>query len=203
MALLLCSGSPGCRGCTKDLREGDALLADATVAPSLEPVDRPPPEAFLTDALWNRAMQSEDDMDLASLADREGASGLLEAIEVGGKVGHTALAALPLADDAPVAYRRLAQLALLTEGTARWRVLQTIHDVAARPPRLREPVDEGGADVCAQALLRIARDPHAPGNHRAVAISSLRLPTFAHHVDAAQVPSDLDAPASSVSSAGP
>ncbi len=179
------------------------MLADAAVAPSLEPVDRPPPEAFLKDALWSRAMQSEDDIDLASLADREGASGLLEAIEVGGKVGHTALAALPLTDDAPVAYRRLAQLALLTDGTARWRVLQTIHDVAARPPRLRESVDEGGADVCAQALLRIARDPRAPASHRAVAISSLRLTALARHVDAAQVPSDLDAPASSVSSAGP
>ena len=147
-------------------------------------------------------MHSEDDIDLASLADREGASGLLEAIEVGGKVGHTALAALPLADDAPVAYRRLAQLALLTNGTAQGRVIRTIHDVAARPPRLGEPVDEGGAAVCAEALLRIARDPRAPANHRAIAISSLRLPAFAHHVDAAQVPSDLDTPASSVHSAG-
>jgi hypothetical protein len=178
------------------------LLADAAIAPSLEPADRPPPEAFLNDALWNRAMQSEDEIDLASLADREGASGLLEALEVGGKVGQTALAALPMADDAPVAYRRLAQLALLTEGSARLRVLQTIHDVAARPPRLREPIDEGGADACAQALLRTARDLSAPANHRAVAISSLRLPAFARHVDAAQVPSDLDAPANSLNSAG-
>ncbi len=179
------------------------MLADAAVTPSLGPEDRPPPKAFLEDALWNRAMQSEDEIDLASLADREGASGLLEAVEVGGKVGHTALAALPMAHDAPVAFRRLSQLALLTEGPPRLHVLHTIHDVAARPSRLGEPVDEGGSDACAHALLRIARDPHAPSIHRAVAISSLRLPAFARLVDAAQIPSDLDAPANSVNSVGP
>ena len=139
-------------------------------------------------------MTSGDDIDLASLADREGASGLLDAIEQGGKVGLAALAALPMATDAPVAFRRLAQLTLLTQGDARLHVMKTIQGIAQQPVRHGEPLDQGGLRECAQALIRIARDTSAPAQHRVLAIGTVRLRAFAAHVDVAQVPTDFDAP---------
>src|SRR5690242_15940198 len=48
------------------------------------------------DELWRRALDG-DPVDLARLADREGAGGLLEGLEEGGPIGLTALAALPSA----------------------------------------------------------------------------------------------------------
>ena len=207
-------GCEGCyRGCDQSRRNDEALVADAAPAPLFEATDRPPPDAYLNDALWRRAIENKnasktenknainnedkdedkDEIDLASLADREGASGLLEAVEIGGSVGLTALAALPWADDAHIAFHRLAQLVLMTKGDAQLSVLRSIHGIAAKPLRYGEPIDEGGASRCAQVLLRIARDVRVQATHRAVAISALRLPVFVAYVDAAMIPTDLDA----------
>ncbi|HPY19531.1 MAG TPA: hypothetical protein PLM08_17720, partial [Polyangiaceae bacterium] len=155
------------------------------------------------DALWNQAMQSEDDIDLASLADREGASGLLDALEVGGKVGQTALAALPMADDAPVAFRRLSQLVLLTQGSAQQRVMQTIFSIAETPIHRGEPIDDGGAELCAMALTRLVQDSKTPAPLRSLAISTLRLPAFVVFVDASTNPMTPGAPPGSASVDGP
>ena len=181
----------GCRDEKPSPQPSDILLVGAAPVPDLDST-LPTPDAFARDALWSRAIESDDVIDLASLADREGAAGLLDAVESGGRVGLTALAALPMADDAPVAYRRLAQLALLTDGRARLRVLEAIHGIAAVSTRYGEPVDEGGREACAAALLRIARDLGNPASHRSVAISSLRQPALGSMVDASLVPTDLD-----------
>jgi hypothetical protein len=190
--LALALGQVGCRGCS-DTPEPAALLADAAPAPPLAKTDIRPPQEFAGDSLWQRAMGEEgDEIDLAALADRESATGLLEALEHGGKLGRTALVALPFAADAPVAYRRLAQLSLLTKGPTQLDILRSIYDIAERPPRLGEPIDEGGREDCAQALLRIATDESAPSSNRALAVSALRLPPFAGLVQPTQVPSTFD-----------
>jgi hypothetical protein len=175
------------------------MLADAAPPPALASTDRPPPIRFQQDALWQKAMEDGDDIDLATLADREGASGLLDAFEVGGQVGRTALTAMPYASDAPVVYHRLAQVVLLTKDDTQRGIVQTVHDIALRPRRLREPVDEDGRAACAEALLRIAREDGAPRTTRALAVSTLRLPAFAGLVRQEQIPTGFDAPAASSS----
>lgn len=176
------------------------MLIDAAPAPALTATDQPPPSHFQQDALWEKAIEDGDDIDLATLADREGASGLLDALEVGGQVGRTALMAMPFASDAPVAYRRLSQVVLLTrDETPQREIVQVIHDIALRPRHLREPVDEDGRTACAEALLRIARDDGRPRETRSLAVSTLRLPAFADLVKEQQVPAGFDAPAASPS----
>ena len=146
-------------------------------------------------------MTSNDDLDLAALADREGASALLDAVDVGGKVGLTALAALPMTDDAPVAYRRLAQLLLLTKGEDRLHVMRAVYNIAMQPRIHGESIDEGGANECAQVLLRIAQDANAVTAHRALAVSTLRLPAFAFRVVPTQIPTALDVPSGAATAA--
>ena len=143
-----------------------------------------------------------DDIDLAALADREGASGLLEAFETGGAVGQAALAAMPFAADAPVAYRRLGEVALLTSGETQQTIVRTVHAITLRPRQIREPIDEGGTEACARALLHVARSEEAPDDTRALAVSTLRLPPFSNLVDLQQVPTTFDPPPAA-SSGGP
>lgn len=169
------------------------MIADAAPAPALK-AERPVPARFTQDVLWARAMNEGDDIDLAALADREGATGLLEAFEQGGQVARTALAALPFAPDAPVAYRRLGEVALLTKGETQRAIIRAAHDVAVRPRRFGEPVDEGGTELCAKALLHIANDEGAPRDNRALAVSALRLFPFSSVVGPEQVPTTFDPP---------
>jgi len=202
IVLLVCSTWIGCRSVQDPTHSTESLLVDAARAPSFETSNAQATEAYLNDALWSRASTSEDDIDLASLADREGASGLLEAIEIGGKVGLTALAALPMADDAPVAYRRLAQLALLTSGDARTHVLRAIQGVAAQSRLRGEPIDEGGAGECVDVLLRLAGDRRVQTQHRVMAVMALRMPGFAGRVEVGRIPTEFDV-VETVDSAGP
>ncbi len=173
----------GCKGCN-DGAEGSippvnaGLGADVAPAPDLAASQAPVPPEIRQDALWARAINTSDDIDLASLADREGASGLLDAFEHGGRVGATALAAMPFAPDAPVAYRRLAEVMLMTTGNPQYDVIRAVHDIALRPATRGEPMDEGGREACATALSRVARNSNAPKHHRALALSTLRLPAF-------------------------
>ncbi|PIE06242.1 MAG: hypothetical protein CSA75_00545 [Sorangium cellulosum] len=172
---------------------------DASPAPDLAVSGKPPPPAFVDDSLWRRAMTEKDDIDLASLADREGASGLLNAVEQGGDVGRTALKALPYAHDAPVALGRLAELSLLTREASQLMVIQTILEIALTRPAFGEPVDEGGRQACTMALLHIARDEKSADRSRALAISALRLPAFVEVLGTHELPTKFDSPAPSSS----
>src|SRR5690606_14601368 len=73
-------------------RKSDAALAGLTPPPVLDHSVKTDSERA-QDELFILASQ-RDPFDLARLADREGASGLLDALEEGGVVGLTALAAL-------------------------------------------------------------------------------------------------------------
>src|SRR5688572_5207527 len=84
VVLLLSSGvAVSCRG--------RQVATDAAPPPSL--FAQPATESERTkDELWRRALE-RDPIDLARLADREGAGGLLEGLEEGGPIGLAALAA--------------------------------------------------------------------------------------------------------------
>ena len=143
------------------------------------------------DELWRRALDG-DPIDLARLADREGAGGLLEGLEEGGPIGLAALAALPWTDDGDTAYQRLGEIVRQIDPTTTGPVIGAVIGMAARPRRQREPLDPQGLRSCADALLALAERKSLAKNIRAPAISALRLLAERGAVSAASIPTDLD-----------
>jgi len=167
------------------------VIPDAAPAPSL--FAKPVKESERSkDELWRRAAD-EDPMDLARLADREGAGGLLDGLEEGGPLGLVALKALPFADDAEAAYQRLGEIVGQMDPGESPPVVAAVQAIALRPRRQVEPVDPPGARSCALALLVIAEKKSLPNNVRAQAITALRLLAERGAVDAGAIPADLDA----------
>ncbi len=141
--------------------------------------------------LWRRALEG-DPVDLARLADREGAGGLLDGLEEGGPIGLAALAALPWADDADFAYQRLGEIVRQLDPAATAPVVQAIVAMAARPRRQAEPLDPPGLRSCGEALMTLAERKSLPKDVRSPAISALRLLVERGAVNAAAIPTDLD-----------
>jgi hypothetical protein len=144
------------------------------------------------DELWLRA-SATDPLELARLADREGARGLLEGLEEGGPLSLVALAALPLADDAEAAYQRLGEVVGQIEPDQSGPIVAAIAGIARRPRRQTEPVDPAGARSCANALLEHAKKKVLARGIRAPAISALRLLAERGAIDPGAIPDDLDA----------
>ncbi|MET0595562.1 MAG: thiamine biosynthesis protein [Polyangiaceae bacterium] len=143
------------------------------------------------DDLWRRALDG-DPIDLARLADREGAGGLLEGLEEGGPISLAALLALPFAVDADLAYQRLGEIVRQLDPRAVGPVVQAIADMASRPRRQSEPLDPPGLRSCGEALLVLAEQKSLAKTVRAPAISALRLLAERGAVNAAAIPTDLD-----------
>jgi len=180
-----------CDACNRAPRP--ALVADAAPPPpAIANRDAPVPDRYAKDPLWQRVLSDDDDIDRAALADREGASGLLDAFEAGGPVARAALLTLPFADDARVAYGRLGEVALLTTDDARRDVVAAIFAIAANEPPCNEPQDPDGRKTCAQALLLVANNERVEQDVRATAVSALRLPAFRGMCDPAAIPSAFD-----------
>lgn len=191
MALL--SIVPGCDGCSKSSRP--ALVADAAAPPpAIAKHDAPVPPAYQRDPLWQQVLTDDDDIDRVALASREGASGLLDGFEQGGPVARAALRALPFAADAQIAYQRLGEVALLTQGQSRREVVTAINAIALGEAPSNEPLDPEGRRTCAQALLAIANDDAADRDVRALAVSTLRMPSFSAYASPGAISSALDPP---------
>lgn len=126
------------------------------------------------DARWIRATGG-DPIDLAALADAEGAAGLLDGIEDGGPIARTAVRALPYADDAPIALGRLGELARRGGARVVDHVLAAVVDIAARYPPQRDPLDPSGALRCANALTDISEDSQSSARSRSLARSALQM----------------------------
>lgn len=171
-------------------RKTNAALADAPPPPVLDHSVRSGSERA-NDDLWQRASQG-DPLDLARLADRQGASGLLEGLQEGGVVGLTALLALPHADDADVAYRRLGEIIRQLGPDKAAPVIEAALGMMRRPRRQAEILDAPGMKYCAEALLEVANQKRAPTEARANAISALRALAHDGLFDPAAIPSDLD-----------
>jgi hypothetical protein len=184
LALMLWSEvATGCRG--------SQVATDAAPPPSL--FAQPEKESErVQDDLWRRALE-RDPIDLARLADREGAGGLLEGLEEGGPIALVALAALPFADDADFAFQRLGEIARQVDPGSTGPVLEAILDMAARPRRQTEPLDPPGLRACAEALMTLAQQKSLTKTVRARAISALRLLAERGAVATAAIPTDLDA----------
>jgi hypothetical protein len=122
-----------------------------------------------------------------------GATELLLALDDGGQVAETALAALPFADDADIALGKLGSRALLAGPSDLPQLLEAILVIAGKPARPREPLDPEGARACAEAMIAIASRKSLPREARAVAVSAARaLAERGFVVDRSRIPSDLD-----------
>lgn len=173
-----------CHGSSKDVLE-------AAPPPSLNSKTEKESERA-KDELWHRAGEG-DPLDLARLADREGAGGLLEGLEEGGAVGRTALEALPFAEDADAALQRLGEIVRQIDPGESGPIVRSITGIALRPRRQTEPTDPAGLRSCAAALLDLAQKTSLAKTVRAPAISALRLLSERNGVDAGMIPTDLDA----------
>lgn len=200
-------------GCSRGQPPPDAhaqpLVASASVEPSVGPT--PPsgsvvapsstsspsptasPTARAADERWQRA-GGEDLADKQALADALGAAGLVDALGDGGGITTTALACLPLADDADAALGALAKRLLEATNESREPYLSALLGIAGRPARAREVVDPDGAAQAGDAVLSIAKNDALPRDHRALAISAARAFAEKKIVDPSKIPSDLDPP---------
>lgn len=179
----LLASAPGCRRhdaaeqVTAPARQGAGRMEP--VALDLSPGEAAAPTRFRNDALWQRARGSAE-IDLMRLANREGAMGLLEGLNVGRSVGLTALAALPHADDAELALDRLCELlARESESTSEkpvsLPVLRSVHGIVARPPRQREALARNGYAGCVPVVTRLARLPKLDAERHDLASSTAGL----------------------------
>jgi hypothetical protein len=167
------------------------VVGDAAPPPSLSA--KPTKESERAkDELWQRAA-SQDPMDLARLADKEGAGGLLDGLEEGGPMGLVALGALPFADDAELAYQRLGEIVRQIDPVESSPVVAAITAIALRPRRQAELLDPPGLRSCALALLDVAQKKSLTAGVRAKAITALRLLSERGAVEPNLIPTDLDA----------
>lgn len=187
-AVLALAGAPllAAGGCHR----GGESIADAAPPPSLG-AEVPDASERVLDELWRRAGEG-DALDLARLADREGAAGLLEGFEEGGVLARTALAALPFADDGEVAYGRLAEVVRQLARADAVAPLVAIGGIAARPREQREPLDPVGRRAAGDAVLAVAKDVDAPREARVAAVSAARALAEHGAVDKAAIPTDVD-----------
>ncbi len=138
---------------------------------------------FSEDPLWKRAAGGQE-LDLFRLAQKEGAYGLLEGVDAGRDVALTALAALPHAPDAELALGRLCDLLKQLPSPPNHALLESIRDVAARPPTQREVVDSTGYARCLVVTRALdERTDLDPAQHDLVS-SAVQL--LVEHRDAAR-----------------
>jgi hypothetical protein len=146
-------------GCQCQRRERDTSIAAPSARPARPKIVAPDlsGEAFRSDTRfardprWVRAAQGAP-IDLELLAKSEGASGLMEAAELGGKAARIALAALPYAPDAQVGVGRVCDWLAGVESRGAKPFLEAIHGVAAHPPTPTEPRDPTWKGRCDTAL---------------------------------------------------
>ena len=142
-----------------------------------------PGSRFESDPLWQLAQKGAE-VDLLRLAQREGAVGLLEGVQVGRSPALTALGALPHATDGALALRHLCELARAMEGDPAEPLLVAIHGIVAEPPRPREPFDVAGYAECLPVMQKLTRLPGLDSLRHDLASSATEL--LVEHRDAAK-----------------
>ena len=165
----------------------------------------PPPAELVPDAsvrgdsgvasapLWAAALATpEDAIELARLAEAEGATGLQVGLEEGGAVGLVALAALPFADDAELAMGRLSEIVLQTDATGIPPVIDAMEGITLRPLTQTEPRNPVGVHACFDALLVLSKRTELTPQVRARAVSVARLIASRGPYDAKLLPTEFD-----------
>ncbi len=179
-------------------RRGDASAA----APAVGVADR------VREDLWARAARATRDAgdagaaggdadDLARLADREGASGLVERgrADTDHAVVLASIRAMAFAPE-PGAFAGLPFLAEAARGSddaLAQAALESALDLAARPRRQIDPEDAAEMKEGCDDMVALAKDAKAARARRVAAIRALRMLADRGCVDPASLPTDLDA----------
>jgi hypothetical protein len=156
-----------------------SLRAARTHEPAFElSSDAPWPAEYSGDPLWTRAAAG-DDFDRARLARREGAAGLLRAIERGGRLGRVALASLEYASDRGGGRGALCAWVARADATSRGPLLAALLDVVMNAPPIEEAFDPA-ADARCPAILEALAQPAGPTpseqDQAAAVLARLRAP---------------------------
>ncbi|HMR05326.1 MAG TPA: hypothetical protein PKA88_06100, partial [Polyangiaceae bacterium] len=120
------------------------------------------------DPSWRNA-RGKDALRVAELADREGASGLIEGVRLGGWIGLVGLQALPYAADAEVALGPLCMLAKEAGDSARAHILRALLSVAQRMRADVERVAAEDITSCLSTLASLSSAKHVPPSQRDLA----------------------------------
>lgn len=171
LTAVACSAPRGAPSAASSTPE-QAASASAPAA-STPPLDltsaRPWPAEYHADVLWTRAARG-DAIDRHALAQREGARGLLTALMLGGELGRTALAALPLAPDARAASAELCQLIVNAQAPNREQLLAALHALLTPDAALALEPDAETNGACRERLATLESDASlAPSEHDLVA----------------------------------
>jgi hypothetical protein len=118
----------------------------------------------------------------------------VDALDDAGDIPTTALACLPLADDADAALGPLAKRLRVATNETREPYLVALLGIAGRPARAREVTDPEGVAEAGAVVLATAKNDALPREHRALAISAARAFAEKKIVDPSQIPTDLDPP---------
>lgn len=122
--------------------------------------------------LWTRAARG-DAIDRHTLAQREGARGLLTALAHGGELGRTALAALPLAPDARDGSAQLCEWSARAATPTRQWLLSTLHAVLQPDSALTLEPDSEAESICRARLTALEQDPSLAGSEHDLVASAL------------------------------
>jgi hypothetical protein len=159
-------GTLGAAGCFPD-RAGRGHPPDGrSEAPPLDLAgDLPLPPPYGADPLWTSAVQG-DDFALARLGRQESAEVLLDALQLGGSAGRTALGALPYARDRRSVLGRSCELATHATPATTSLLLGSILEIVENAPRTEETVDTTGSAACVASLRQLSeRQDQNPADH--------------------------------------
>jgi hypothetical protein len=170
--------------CASD-KPGDAPQASRSVPATTTQAEQAEPQFG---PWWDKAAASEDTLDIAELARREGAMELLEGLDHP-KFANVARAALPLTSDARLA---LSALAKRVHGSGAEADAEALLAVTRAPLAIGERMDPEGEVRAAELLLEVANDSARERRVRALAVSALRLLAEQGVGDAKAIPTDLD-----------
>jgi hypothetical protein len=172
--------------CRKGAAQADAGAADAVLPGAPEPkVERTPQE----EDLWARAAEGEAD-DLARLANREGALGLMDRGR-DPRFRATAFRAAAYLDDFTV-LPWLADEGASREADEAKLALDAVVDLAARPRRQVDPEDAVDLRRGCDALLALASDEKADRDRRVLAVRALRMLRDRGCVSSEAIPGAVD-----------
>lgn len=158
-----------------DARDGGALAAGAAGAANANAaaiVAVPPGED-----LWASAKASDYEADdLARLADREGAGGLVEGVKADPSRRRAAVLALAFTgDDGFVGLPYLAEVAATGDEADARAAVESADRLAARPRRAVDPEDAPELRAGCDRMLVVAKDPARPRAVRVGAVRALKM----------------------------